>query len=168
METREQASRARGMLVWLRSPGRPVRRRVRREGETTGALALRNLGRGMVILGPAASLMMLLMVADDGASRPSLLELLFVSAFAWFYAFFPAVTGAALYLPLVHGSAKRWPRRGRAIALACTPLVALGTVPWGMWRALAFWQVWLPMAAGLLFWAATLRLPAAPPEPGTA
>lgn len=162
MET--MTNRSRGVLVWLGSARRKhVRHRPR--GEATASVHFfRNLLHGISLL-PVVSMLMMLLAGMDGGGSPNLLEVVVAGIFISLYTVVPAVTGGLLYLPLVSWAARRWPRRARAIAVAAAPLVALGTVPWGMARFLGLWWAVIPVAAGLFYYGATIRLPVEPPAP---
>lgn len=145
-----------GVPEWPRSAGRVT------ADERGSVWFFECLLRGAVVLVPVSVAMMALfaMQGGDNLAR-DLFIVVFLSPFAYMFALLAAFTGALLYLPAVWWAARRWTRAGRAIALACTPLMLLGTLPyWGMWRMVEIWQIWMPAAAGLLVWAATLRLPA--------
>jgi hypothetical protein len=158
MEIMARESRSRGGLVWLRSPRRnPVRHRPRGEA-AVAAPFFRNLLHGISLL-PGVSMLMMLLAGMDGGGSPNLFEVVAAGLFISLYTVVPAVTGGLLYLPLVSWAARRWPRRARAIAVAASPLIALGTVPWGMAGFLGLWSVVIPVAAGLIYYGATIRLP---------
>lgn len=162
MET--MTNRSRGALVWLRS-ARPRLVRHRPRGEATASAPFfRNLLHGISLLPVVSMLMMVLAAVEDGGS-PGLVEIFLAGLFISLYALVPAVTGGLLYLPLVSWAARRWPRRARAIAVAAAPLVALGTVPFGLAGFVALWWAAIPVAAGLFYYGATIRLPAESPAP---
>jgi len=149
---RDEGSRAAGALVWLR--GRPVPHVA---PASARRLFWRNLLWGIALLPLVGVLVTILMLTEETSSGA--LQILMVPVLITLYALVPAVTGGVLYLAVVDRAARRWPRRARAIAVGCLPLIALGTVPWGMWPAFGVWQIALPVAAGLLIYGATLQLP---------
>lgn len=148
------------MPRWLHELLQPARGGEASEAEAALLWFGMGLIRGLVILVPVVVLIAVAFAVDD---HPLGLVLMIVVAFSFFgylIALLPAFTSALLYLPLVWWGARRWPRAGRVVALACAPLVGLGTLPfWEMWRMVEMWQMWMPVAAGLLVWAAALPLP---------
>lgn len=161
MEITAREGRERGGLGWPRSPReKPARHQPR--DEAVAAPFFRNLLRGIALL-PIVSMLMMLLSGMDGGGSPNPIEIVVVGLFISVYAMVPAVTGGLLYLPLVSWAARRWPRRARTIAVAAAPLIALGTVPWGMAGFLALWSIAIPVAAGLFYYGATIHLPVESP-----
>ena len=162
MDTTVWASWGRAMPRWLRDLVWPAR-----GGETSEAEAAllwfgTGLIRGLVILVPVVVLISVAFAVDDHPLGLALMIIVAFSFFGYLIALLPAFTGALLVLPLVWWSARRWPRAGRVIAIVCAPVMGLGTLPfWEMWRMVEMWQMWVPVTAGVLAWAATLPLPPA-------
>lgn len=139
---------------WMRHARRAAGR-----AESASILFLLNLVLGAFLVVPVTGAMALMWVLGDKGATANVLEILTIWLFVLVFALIAAVTGGLVYLPVVLWAAMRSPHRGRAIALACTPLVALGAVPWGTWPALVLPWVWVPVAAGLLLYGVLVRLP---------
>ena len=150
-----------GMGASLRGLMRPVR-----GSGPEAALAWIALGmlRGIVILAPVVLAITILWTVEmhDGVVLHSLFLFCVILFFAACYAPLPAITGGMLYLPLVWWAARRWPRAGRAIAVACAPAMVIGALPWpGAWPGITgTWTIGVPVGIGLTIWIATLPLPA--------